>query len=342
MQSSPNDTPQLGSKKNIVLIILAVIGGGGFIVCLGCAGLAAWFMKMPAASESAKQPFDVASVPLPPLPDRGAGSLVEPGIMRYEMWLGADDGTPGHGQLVWLYLPEDVPADAKLPCVVIAPAGSNMVSGMGLAEGDMPEHLPYVREGFAVVSFEVDGYTDPTASVEDDDNEMLRTYKAFRAACAGVVNARNAVDYVIAKVPEVDPNQIYAAGHSSAATLALLLTAHDDRIAACAAYAPVHDVVGDMGGPGVRILSSILPKLVDFLTQSSPITHYSDVNVPVFLFHAEDDVNVDVAQTREATATLESMGKHVTTVIVPTGNHYDSMIQEGIPRGIEWLKQQRR
>jgi hypothetical protein len=29
---------------------------------------------------------------------------------------------------------------------------------------------------------------------------------------------------------------------------------------------------------------------------------------------------------------------HATLVEVPSGGHYDSMIQEGIPAGIKWLK----
>ena len=41
-------------------------------------------------------------------------------------------------------------------------------------------------------------------------------------AQAGLVNARNALEFVLARVPEVDPKRIYAAGHSSAGTLALL------------------------------------------------------------------------------------------------------------------------
>jgi hypothetical protein len=35
---------------------------------------------------------------------------------------------------------------------------------------------------------------------------------------------------------------------------------------------------------------------------------------------------------------LGRTNRNVTFVRVPTGNHYESMIQEGIPRGIEWLR----
>ena len=37
-------------------------------------------------------------------------------------------------------------------------------------------------------------------------------------------------------------------------------------------------------------------------------------------------------------ARLERLGKNVSLVTVATGNHYDSMIQHGVPRRIEWMK----
>lgn len=332
--------PPKRSGNRTLFIILGVLGGGAVLGCLGCLGVVTWMMRPPTASESAKVLFNLSSVPLPPLPERGDPMNIEQGVRMYEIQLGSATGPPGHGRLVWLYLPDDADASQPVPCVVIAPAGSNMISGMGLAEGDMPEHLPYVREGFAAISFEVDGFTDPSITVRDESAEIVSNYKKFRAAHAGLVNARNAVEYVLAQVPEVDPKRIYAAGHSSAATIALLLTEHDQRISACAAYAPVHDVVHDLGGVQVRMLSNRLPGLADFLVQSSPMTHYAAVDVPLFLFHAEDDSAVDVAQTREASRRLVDLGKDVTTVIVPSGDHYDSMIEEGMPQGIEWLKKQ--
>ena len=78
--------------------------------------------------------------------------------------------------------------------------------------------------------------------------------------------------------------------------------------------------------------------IADFVVQSSPNTHESRLNCPVFLFHAEDDGNVDVEETQEFAARLKQKGRDVTLKIVPTGDHYDSMIDEGIPAGIQWLK----
>ena len=81
-----------------------------------------------------------------------------------------------------------------------------------------------------------------------------------------------------------------------------------------------------------------LPGLTDFIVQSSPRTHESRLNCPLFLFHAEDDSNVSVTESRLFAERLKGLGKDVTLNIVPEGDHYDSMIDEGIPTGIEWIK----
>src|SRR5437879_1747750 len=51
------------------------------------------------------------------------------------------------GNQVWIYLPTANPAPASLPCVLIAPAGTDLTTGIRLEDGDRVEHLPYVRAG---------------------------------------------------------------------------------------------------------------------------------------------------------------------------------------------------
>jgi dipeptidyl aminopeptidase/acylaminoacyl peptidase len=199
-------------------------------------------------------------------------------------------------------------------------------------EGNPGEYIPYVQAGYAVVAYDLDG---PDYS-EGDPESMKRAFEAFKASRAGLVNARNALEYVLAKVPEVDPKRIYAAGHSSAATHALLFAAHEPRLAAVIAYAPASDVP-KWFGPRLRLVSMMVPGSVDFITQSSPTTHASRIKCPTFLFHAEDDSICEVAQSRTFSETLKQQGTPVTLVTVPSGDHYDSMIAEGIPAAIKWL-----
>jgi fermentation-respiration switch protein FrsA (DUF1100 family) len=58
---------------------------------------------------------------------------------------------------------------------------------------------------------------------------------------------------------------------------------------------------------------------------------------PVFVFHAEDDHNIPIEITRRFVELLKQQKSAVTFHIVPTGDHYQSMIVEGIPQGIKWL-----
>ena len=56
---------------------------------------------------------------------------------------------------------------------------------------------------------------------------------------------------------------------------------------------------------------------------------------------AEDDSIVDIKTTREFAKLLQQHNQNVTVQTVPTGDHYESMINQGIPAGVEWIKQQR-
>jgi dienelactone hydrolase len=318
----------------------AILGGGGLVLILLCCGGIAMAFRTPAASAAAKQPFAFSDVAPPPFPERSEADQheLEPGVVQHVISIGDDEGgfydTPGHGGYMYLYLPPGEHAPKSLPCILIAPAGSTLLAGMDLTEDDESEHKPYVKAGCAVLSYELDGpcYDD------NDLDEMREAYDAFKGSRAGLVNARNAVDYLLAKVPEVDPARIYAAGHSSAATHALLVAAHEPRLAGVIAYAPATNLPKRMSGelPWFRFL---LPGLVDFVTQSSPTTHLAALKKPVFLFHAEDDSNCPIADTRAFADKLKQQGTNVKFVTAASGDHYDSMINEGIPAAIQWLRE---
>ncbi len=325
-------------KKSNWGLTLAILGGGGFLLLVLCCGGLAMAIRTPAPSAAAKKPFVYADVPVPAFDERSEAEAheLEPGVTQRVVAIGEEDGgfydIPGHGGTMYLYLPPGEHAARSLPCIVIAPAGSTLLAGMDLGDGDLPEHIPYVKAGCAVLAYELDG----PSSFDDTDTDALReAYDAFKDSRAGLVNGRNAVDYVLAKIPEVDPARIYAAGHSSAATHALLLGAHEPQLAGVIAYAPATDLPKRMG-PQMPIFRFFLPDLVDFVTQSSPSTQIEGLkNKPVFLFHAEDDSNCPIADTRAFAEKLKAQGTEVKLVTAATGDHYDSMIDEGIPAAIQ-------
>ena len=240
----------------------------------------------------------------------------------------------GASSRLWVYLPEKA-AEGSLPCVFIGPAGSNLLTGMRLGDGDRPEHLPYVRAGFAVVAYELDG---ALASDDPTDEEFVAAFEAFSGAEAGVANAREALDYALAKIPQVDRERLYVAGHSSAATLALLVAEREPRVKACVAYAPVADIEARLGPQFVKRLSGVRG-FVEFIRENSPLTHASQLSCPLFIFGADDDNVVQPSQPALFAAAVAKVNRAVTYVRVPTGGHYDSMIKEGVPRAIKWLQE---
>jgi dipeptidyl aminopeptidase/acylaminoacyl peptidase len=253
---------------------------------------------------------------------------IEPGVSYYETSQPTAVGTKTR---LWVYLPTGV--TGKIPCVVIAPAGSPLVWGMDLADGDRPEHLPYVRAGFAVVAYSIDGAVPD----QPTDADAMTGLAAFRSAHAGVSDTYAAIDYVRAKLPQVDPARLYVAGHSSAGTLALLAAESDPRIKACAAYAPACDLV-TRNDQLIAALQPKVPDITSFLAKTSPLARASDLHCPLYLFHADDDSTVlssDVDAFREK---VTRTNPHVKFVTVAHGGHYDSMLAEGVPGAIVWLK----
>jgi dienelactone hydrolase len=291
---------------------------------------------------AARTLFPLSSVPVPPMPELPPARTLAPGVVFRAVTLGPGGGypsTPGHGGTLWIYLPEGEHPARSLGCLLVAPAGTNLLTGADLGdEGPHPEHVPYVRAGFAVVSYSLDGpISGPPEQASNQD--FARAYTAFKAAQGGLVNARNALEFVLARLPEVHPERIYAAGHSSAGTIALLLAEHEPRLRACVGYAPCVDLearlaelVKDPAAPFV------LPGIREFVIRSSPRTHEQALKCPLFLFHAIDDDNIPIEDTVGLADRLRQQGREVELVTVRQGGHYEPMLSEGIPRAIEWLK----
>ncbi|HVR40935.1 MAG TPA: prolyl oligopeptidase family serine peptidase, partial [Thermoanaerobaculia bacterium] len=171
--------------------------------------------------------------------------------------------------------------------------------------------------------------------------QVLVAATAFKNAEAGMLNARHAIDYVLKMVPAVDPKRLYSAGHSSAGRLSLLLAESDPRIAACVAYAPVTDVerrVDTIAKDAGRFLQSNLPGFREYLKRTNPIRQIANLRCPVFLFHSEDDSRISIAESEAFVEALAKTNPRVTFVRATHGDHYDSMIEEGVPQAIAWLR----
>jgi hypothetical protein len=212
------------------------IGGAVAVLLIIVVGFAMKVRRFFTVPDTAAQElFPVASTVLPVFPARGPARTMERGVRRYDIHLGGGP-YPGHAGTMWLYLPERQSDTQSLPCVLTAPAGTPLVTGMDLGDGDVPEHLPYVRAGFAVLAYDLDGACQNFQQASDQEVQHL--------------------------------------------------------------------------------------------------------NCPLLLFHAMDDSNVPASESQQCADRLKQAGKNVTLITVPTGDHYESMIQQGIPTAINWLTQQ--
>jgi dipeptidyl aminopeptidase/acylaminoacyl peptidase len=276
-------------------------------------------------------PTWTARAGFPTLP---SAQTLEDGIQFFDVVLTGD--APGKNMRLWVYLPPGDHPAKSLPCVFIAPSGTPFITGQSLSVGDRPEHLPYAKAGFAVIAYELDG----TLAVHSD-SALLIAVNQFMAAHGGIDNARAAADYALAQVPGIDPDRLYTAGHSSAATVALDVAATDPRIKACCAYAPCPDLHKRLKPRLIASLSLKLPEFGAFIDSASPSQHIDALKAkPVMLFTAADDKNVPTQFVRDFAADLQQAGgSQIKLVTADSGGHYHSMIDKGIPAGIAFLKE---
>ena len=180
--------PRRGSS--CLLIALLIFGGGALLLGLVCCGGVMVLSKPPQASAAAHEPLKFNDIPPPAFPERKDPIEVAPQVLKYEVPLGESGGfysVAGQGGKLLVYLPAGKHKPRSLPCILITGAGSNLLSGMLLGDGDSPEQIPYAQAGYAVVAYELDGPSEN----DGDPQEMRKAYEAFKASRAGRVCFRH-------------------------------------------------------------------------------------------------------------------------------------------------------
>lgn len=252
---------------------------------------------------------------------------------------GSGEEHPAGGHMKFrVYLPPDIDPASPVPCILVPPAGSNLLSGMDIDDPEQipnPEHEPYVRAGFAVITFSIDG--NLWRREQSSNIEFKMAYEAFRKSQAGLANCVHAFLETQAVIPGIDKNNIFIAGHSSAGTLSLLFAEHYPQVKGCLAYAPSVNLEQNFK-PYITEFRPLLPGVDNFIKQSSPDTHLSSLTCPVFLFHARNDQVTIFAETEKFVRQLKAQGTDVEFVTSNGADHYQTMIDEGLPKGIEWIK----
>ncbi len=235
---------------------------------------------------------------------------------------------------VRLFLPPGTHADASLPCVFVAPAGSNLLTGVAFDESEHLDYLPLLARGVAVCLYTLDG-TPPSklSSANERANEMLLglSMTAYAESDGGLKNLADAIDAVLASAKSIDPNRLGAAGHSSSGTIALMAAAKEPRIKAVAAFAPAIDLperfkehLDAFDGRTNKFLFSFSPSRIETLPAS------------VFVYQCEDDDNTPAD---DAKAFAARHGPKVTLQLAAAGGHVGAFTS-GTTSGFDFLARQ--
>ena len=215
----------------------------------------------------------------------------------------------------------------------MAPAGSRLFHGIDLGDGDKPEHLPYVASGFAVIAYSIDGW------LHDDPvtwGKAMIAAREFLAADGGIGNAGSAIEFALYRM-RVDPERLFVAGHSSAATLALQVAMAEPRVKAAVAYAPVTHLREYLGDETIETLNKGAWGFKAWVEAHDPITTAASLTCPTLLFHAKDDTVSEFAKSQRFVEVARQTNPNVRLISVESGDHYESMISHGIPAGIQFL-----
>lgn len=295
---------------------------------------------MPVQGGLANEPYNLAAVPVPAIPEPGPMLTSPTGGFSYVEAQFSSGNLPGGMTRLRVRFPIGQHAAQTLGCVLLGSAGTPMIWGNGLAEVDYyQESQLYIQAGLAVCEYSMDG--ENLEESDDEMAEMKAAYEKFAAADAGLINVRNAIEFVLAKLPQINPNRMYIAGHSSAGATALLAAAHEPRIKACIAYcAPTNLLQRQQEMLNQMNVRGFNPDVREFLQRSSPMTHVARIQCPVFLFHGMSDDVVAASESQQLNDRLQQLGRPVMLRLVPSNDHYESMTTQGMPLAVIWLKEQ--
>ena len=219
----------------------------------------------------------------------------------------------------WLFVPPGS-GKARTPAVLRIPAGGSLFKPAVLGLGTVPEVEPYFTAGYVtlVMSF----------------RSTLANGGKFSESKGGLEDVLAALEY-LRKLAEVDTKNIFVAGHSSAASLALRVSQISDIPRAVAAFSPVTDWT-DFFKEKVKDLSEESRK---YLKEASAISHAGSTKCPVLLTHGTRDTIAPLSHSEAMVKKLKEEKKYYEFAKIPEGDHYYSMLKVGIPLSLAFFSE---
>jgi dipeptidyl aminopeptidase/acylaminoacyl peptidase len=265
------------------------------------------------AQEEEKEPADSENTAGKETPDK------EERVIIGRRWLRVEFPCGKLKLKAWLFVPpgsDRTPA----PAVLRIPGGGSLFKPAVLGLGTVPEIEPYFTAGYVTLVMSFRG--------------TLGNGGKFSESKGGLEDVLAALEY-LKKLPEVDKKNIYVAGHSSAATLALRASQASDIPRAVAAFSPVTDWT-DFFKERMKDLSEESRK---YLKEASAITEAPQTRCPVMLTHGTHDRIAPISHSEAMVAELKKAKKYCEFVKIPEGDHYFSMLKVAIPLSLAFFSE---
>lgn len=222
----------------------------------------------------------------------------------------------------WLFIPRGA-ENAPTAAVLRIPAGGNLFKPAVLGLGTVPEIEPYVTASFVTMVMSFRGTLDNPGR--------------FDTSRGGLDDVLAALEF-LKEQPEVDPKNVFIAGHSSAASLALRAAQSSTIPRAAAAFSPAADYSEFYKDR----LAEVSEETRKYIADSSPLTHAAETKCPVLLTHGTVDDVVAVSQSERMASELKKAGKTCEFIKIPQGDHYFSMLKAGVPISVFWFSEMQR
>jgi dipeptidyl aminopeptidase/acylaminoacyl peptidase len=222
---------------------------------------------------------------------------------------------PNGPSIAWLAIP---PGTGPHPGLLVAHGG------WALDDGDFESARPFLNAGFAVI---VPGWRGESGNPGE-----------FEMFYGEVEDADAALKY-LANQPGVDVERLYATGHSSGGTIALLLAESSPllkKVAACGACPDLRGAIESNRAPiydetPFQWRSPIEADL------RSPARHLKDLNCPAMLFFSQKDDENYVNQAKAMIADADRLGKSVKAEMLPGTDHFSAW-KKAVPKMIAFFK----
>ena len=290
--------PPRSSTKTLLIIGLAGCGMLG-LLCAGGIGTAIWWVtsstSFPETTEDyvqARQHFQTKLIRQGPSPQRWQNERPPAGVqelpyqsgnLRLQAWV---SGPPPDGR--------------RRPAVLF------LHGGFAFGADDWEQTLPFRNAGFVVMTPKLRG-----------ENGLPGSYSMFYNEVDDVLAAAE----TLAKLPYVDNNRIYVAGHSVGGTLSLLASMTSKRFCAAASFSGSPDQVAWARGQTELVPFDRNDK--EEFRMRSPLAFPRSFKCPARLYYGSQEFLF--ASSSQKTAKLaKAAGGDVEALSVP-GDHFTSV-----------------